>query len=73
LIANLERDLVANVYRWTGHFPESTRRLVQHLAARSQVLQQVYPADRESEVVVSLTTLVTSLAMNHVFNGRYLP
>jgi len=73
LIANLERDLVANVYRWTGHFPESTRRLVQHLAARATVLQQVYPADREPAVAVALTTLVTSLAMNHVFCGRYLP
>lgn len=72
LISNLERDLVANVYRWTGHFPETTRRLVQHLAARAGALQQVYPADREASVVVALTTLVTSLAMNHVVRGRYL-
>ena len=73
LISNLERDLVANVYRWTGHFPETTRRLVQHLAAQARALQQVYPADRESAVAVALTTLVTSLAMNHVFRGSYLP
>jgi len=73
LIAKLERDLVANVYRWTGHFPESTRQLVRHLATRAKVLQQVYPADREPAVVVALTTLVTSLAMNHVFCGHYLP
>jgi len=73
LIAKLERDLLANVYRWTGHFPESTRQLVRHLATRAKVLQQVYPADREPAVVVALTTLVTSLAMNHVFCGRYLP
>lgn len=72
-IVSLERDLMANVYRWTGHFPESTRQLVQHLAERARALQQVYPGDRESAVAVALTTLVTSLAMNHVFRGNYLP
>jgi len=73
LILRLERDLVANVFRWTGHFPEPTRRLVQHLAERARHLQQVYPEDRETTVAVAITTLVTSLAMNHVFRGSYLP
>lgn len=73
LISKLERDLVANVFRWTGHFPEATRHLVQHLATRAEVLQQVYPADRESAVVLAVTTLVTSLAMNHLYRGSYLP
>ncbi|MBC7966262.1 MAG: hypothetical protein H7Z17_10100 [Fuerstia sp.] len=72
LILKLERDLVANVFRWTGHFPEMTRRLVQHLAARAAAMQQVYPADHESGATVAVTTLVTSLAMNHVLRGRYL-
>lgn len=72
LITKLERDLVANVYCWTGHFPETTRRLVQHLATRARALQQDYPVERESTVVVALTALVTSLAMNHVFRGSYL-
>jgi len=61
-----------NVYRWTGHFPETTRRLVQHLATRAESLHLVYPRDQESAVTVGLITLVTSLAMNHVFSGGYL-
>jgi hypothetical protein len=73
LILRLERDIVANVYRWTGHFPELTRHLVHHLAERARELQQVYPADREAEVSVALTALITALAMNHVFRGSYLP
>ncbi len=73
LISNLELDLVANAFRWTGNFPETTRPLVQHLAARARDLQQVYPADRESSITVAVTTLVTSLAMNYVHYGRYLP
>jgi hypothetical protein len=46
---------------------------VRHLAARAAALHQVYPADREAEVIVALTTLVASLAMNHVIRGSYLP
>ena len=36
---------MANVYRWTGHFPERTRVLLRHLAERAAQLQQVYPTD----------------------------
>src|SRR5439155_27008888 len=56
LIHRLERDLQANVYRWTGHFPEHTRVLVRHLADRAQQLNQVYPADREVTATVAFTT-----------------
>ena len=73
LIRRIERDLSANVYCWTGHFPEDTRRLLRHLAVRAQELGQCYPADREIDVVMAFTTLVTSLAMNHVLRGHYLP
>jgi hypothetical protein len=73
LLRRLERDLMANVYRWTGHFPERTRTLVRHLALRAEQLQQVYPEDREVQAGVAVTTLVTALAMNHVHHGSYLP
>jgi len=61
LIGRLERDLVANVYRWTGHFPEPTRCLVQQLAQRARQLKLAYPVDREAAVAVALT------------NARHLP
>lgn len=73
LLLQLERELAANVYRWSGHFPESTRRLVLHLADRARELKQVYPADQEPAVIVAVTTLVTTLAMNHVIRGSYIP
>jgi hypothetical protein len=73
LIARIELQLVAHVYRWTGHFPEATRPLVRHLAARARELNQVYPADEESMVLIGFTALVTSLAMNHVLRGSYVP
>jgi hypothetical protein len=73
LIHELERELSANVYRWTGHFPERTRLLVRHLAEVADRLTLHYAQQREREAVIALTTLVTALAMNHVHRGSYLP
>ena len=73
LIRKWERRLMADVFRWTGHFPERTRALLRHLAGRAEALQQVYPADREAEALLALATLVTALAMNHVHRGSYAP
>ena len=73
LIARLEQELVANVYRWTGHFPEKTQKLLHHLARRADDLVLSYRADGEEAAVIALTTLVTALAMNHVHKGSYLP
>jgi hypothetical protein len=71
LIRRLKNELAAAVYRWTGHFPERTRPLLDHLARRAEALQQAYPANREERVIVALTSLVTALAMNHVTRGSY--
>ncbi len=72
LIHRLERPLMADVYRWTGHFPERTRLLLRRLAKCADELQQVYAQDRELEVAVALTSFVTSLAANYVHRGNYL-
>jgi hypothetical protein len=73
LIRRLEPELMANVFRWTGHFPERTRVLLRYLAERAAQLGQGYPPNREDSAIMALTTLVTGLAMNHVQRGSYLP
>ena len=73
LIRRLEPDLLANVFRWTGHFPERTRVLIRYLADRAEQLRQGYLPGREAAATVAVTTLVTGLAMNHVQRGSYLP
>jgi hypothetical protein len=73
LIRRLEPELLANVFRWTGHFPERTRVLIRYLADRAEQLRQGYAVTRESAAIVALTTFVTGLAMNHVQRGSYLP
>ena len=73
LIRRLERELVANVYRWTGHFPERTRALARHLAGRADELGLAYPHNREPAALLAVTTLITALAMNYVLRGHYLP
>ncbi len=72
LLHRLEGALLGNVYRWTGHFPERTRVLVDHLQSRAENLDLRYRAEDEGSVTVALTTLVTSLAMNYVQSGAYL-
>jgi hypothetical protein len=73
LFRKLERQLMAEVFRWTGHFPEKTRSLMRYLAQRADALQQVYPAKAEADATIDITVLVTSLAMNHVHRGSYFP
>jgi hypothetical protein len=73
LIRRLERTMVSEVYRWTGHFPERSKPLIRHLADRASQLKQAYPQHLEVSVSVALTTLITALAMNHVHRGSYLP
>jgi hypothetical protein len=73
LIRRLERQLMADVFRWTGHFPEKTRALMRYLAKRADELKQAYPRDAEVQAIVGVTVLVTSLAMNFVDRGAYFP
>src|SRR5579884_1816690 len=73
LIRRAEPDLLTDIYRWTGHFPERTRMLLRHLAERAEDLHLDYPEGREEQVLLALTVFVTSLAMNHVYKGRYIP
>jgi hypothetical protein len=73
LIRRLERQLMADVFRWTGLFPEKTRSLVRGLAKRADTLKQVYPLAAEDRAIVGVTILVTSLAMNFVHRGAYFP
>jgi hypothetical protein len=73
LIRRLEPELMANVFRWTGHFPERTRVLLRYLAERAGQLHQGYASTREASAIVAFTTFVTGLAMNYVQRGSYLP
>lgn len=73
LLRRLESTLPAEIYRWTGHFPEHTRNLMRALAARAEELGLVYAPARETRVERAVTVLVTALAMSHVQTGSYLP
>lgn len=72
LLARLERDLIEQVYHWTGHFPERTRPLLRHLVRRADAMKLVYPEVSESGAIIALTALITTLAMNYVQKGNYV-
>jgi hypothetical protein len=73
LLRGLARTLPAEVYRWTGHFPEHTRELLAQLERRAGELALVYAGGQEQRVERAATVLVTALAMSHVQTGSYLP
>jgi hypothetical protein len=73
IIRETESQVIAEVYRWTSHFPERTQRLMRQMRRRADALKQVYPADRRESVAIALTALATALAMNHVQRGEYSP
>ena len=73
LIRRHARAIARSVFTWTGHFPEPTRALLQELAVRAEAETLAYAEAHEAAVLVALTAFVTSLAMNHVHKGAYLP
>ncbi len=73
LIRRHGRAIARSVFTWTGHFPETTRALLQELAVRADHDQLTYPVEHEAPALVALTAFVTSLAMNFVQRGAYLP
>jgi hypothetical protein len=73
LLRAVERELMADVYRWTGHFPERTRVLLRYLAHRADELKLAYQPGDEATISLAVATFVTALAMNHVLRGTYVP
>lgn len=72
LLRRLRPELMVQIFRWTGHFPEHTNSLMHHLIDRAAALNQVYRVDRETQMAIAITTLVTALAMNYIHTGAYL-
>ncbi len=64
LIREHSAIIAAEVFRWTGVFPEATRPILLHLADRAEVLDKVYRLDRERSTLVALTAMVTALALH---------
>ncbi|AKF02961.1 hypothetical protein [Sandaracinus amylolyticus] len=69
----LERHLPAEVYRWTGHFPERTHALLRAMERIAQHLDLRVRAGDEARCTIALTALVTALAESWVRHGTYLP
>ncbi|CAN5600536.1 putative zinc-binding metallopeptidase [soil metagenome] len=73
LLRSVEKELLADVYRWTGHFPERTRILLRYLARRADELELAYEPGDETKISLAVATFITALAMNHVLRGTYVP
>jgi hypothetical protein len=72
-LRSIEAELLADIYRWTGHFPERTRVLLRHMASRADELDLWCERGAEIKTAVAVATVLTALAMNHVLRGSYAP
>ena len=66
LIRRLERIISADVYRWTGWFPERARHTLGELSELAETRNLTYPEDRETAATIALTTFITALAMSRI-------
>jgi hypothetical protein len=72
LLQSIAPGLAANVFCWTGHFPERTHRLLRSLRKRADELGLVYAPASEHQIALAATVFVTSLATTYVRHGSYL-
>ena len=73
LLKRVGKSLPASVFQWTGHMPERTRWLIEFLSERADVLGLSYRPDQEQDMTIAVTSLVTTLAMNYLQAGKYVP
>ncbi len=66
LVRRSQRTIAADVFRWTGWFPERARHLMEQLAELAEVHGLTYAEGRESAATVALAVFVTSVAMSRM-------
>jgi Putative zinc-binding metallo-peptidase len=66
LIRRLEGTISADVYRWTGWFPERARHILRELAELAEKRNATYAEEREAAVTIALTTFITALAVSQI-------
>jgi hypothetical protein len=69
LIRRLERTISADVYRWTGWFPERARHLLRELSELAEKRNLTYAEHRETAAAVALTAFITALAMSRLHDA----
>lgn len=70
LIRRAERTLSAEVYRWTGWFPERARRLLRDATERADRLNLTYARDQETAALIALSTFLAAWAMTCINDAR---
>jgi hypothetical protein len=66
------RSLVMGAAYWTGARTSVVRGLIDHIAQRADALGLTVLPERSPEVTVSLSALVTTLALNHLLRGKFV-
>jgi Putative zinc-binding metallo-peptidase len=66
LIRRLGSTIAADVYRWTGWFPERVRHMLRELSDLAEKRNLTYEEDRETAAAIALTTFIAAVAMSRI-------
>jgi hypothetical protein len=66
-------DLINKVEYWTGVRRDVVRALVDQIADTAERLKLVVPPNAETRTLIELTTYATTLTMNYLTRGRFVP
>ncbi|HVS38186.1 MAG TPA: hypothetical protein VMS17_21685, partial [Gemmataceae bacterium] len=66
LIRRLQGVVPAEVYRWTGWFPEHTRRLLEQMAVLAEQRSWTCAKPQEASATAALTAFITALAVSRI-------
>jgi hypothetical protein len=73
LIRKNRRFLIATISNWTGAKDKAVGPVVSKFWERCRDLELKLPADDEKFRLASLTALGTTVVMNYLHTGRYIP
>lgn len=73
LIRRNRRFLVETISRWTGAREKVVTPVIQRFFGRCRELGLAYASDEESSSLASLAALGTTVVMNYLHTGRYIP
>ena len=71
LLHKYETELVERIMRWSGLPDEEVHTLLSKLEDRAEALGLKYRSQQETEKLLDVTALATSLAMDFAYTGRF--
>ena len=71
-LLNHRRELVRNIFYWTGLNEGTVRSLIDHFIERCKLLNLYVSPDKSHEVLMEITVYATTLSMNKLYKRNFI-